>query len=157
MQLDARVAHALLGATEASASLKNVRATWPLPPSSCPNHVGQRPEAPWHATAEAFSACVPPAAVCLLVDAHVAQDRVPSPEASIGTSPAHLGGYLGSDGRIGGGEAWRFEGSDALCLPRLALWRRFSVCLEDARGIAQRRPSAVSGLWRSHLCVYCRA
>ena len=93
--------------------------------------------------------------VCLAVCAHLDECRVPSPAASIELSPAHLGGYFGSAGRLGGGEAWRFQVGDALCAPRLAPQRQFAAYLERACGIAKRRPCAVSGPWRPHLCVCC--
>ena len=124
---------------------------------SCPGHVSSRSEAPWHASADAHSSCVPSATVCLLVCAHLDECRVPSPAALIGPSPSHLGGCLRSAGRIGGGEAWRFQAGDALCVPRLAPQRRFAAYLERAHGIAERRRMAVSGPWRPHLCVYCWA
>ena len=83
--------------------------------------------------------------------AHLDECRVPSPAALIGPSPSHLGGCLGPAGRVGGEEAWTFEDGDALCVPRLAWWRRFARCLEDVRGIVQRRRMAVSGRRQSHL------
>ena len=87
--------------------------------------------------------------------AHLDECRVRSPAALIGSSPSHLGGCLGSAEWLGGVEAWRFQGGDAVCVPRLAPQRRFVACLERARGIAQRRPCDVSGPWWPHLCVYC--
>ena len=152
-RLTSDAAHLLVGAAAVTFSLRYVRASCLPPLRSCPDHVSSRSEAPWHASADAHPACVPLATVCLLVCADLDECRVPSPAASIGTSPSRLGGCLGSDGRIGGGEAWRFQDGDALCVPRLALWRRFAACLEDSRGINKRRPTAVSGLWWSHLYV----
>ena len=87
--------------------------------------------------------------------AHLDECRVPSPAALVGSSPSHLGGCLGSAEWLGGVEAWRFQGGDAVCVPRLAPQRRIVACLERARGIAQRRPCDVSGPWWPHLCVYC--
>ena len=93
--------------------------------------------------------------VCLAVCAHLDECRVPSPEASTGPSPSHLGCCLGSVEWLGGGGARSFEDGDAVCVPRLALRRRFAVCLEDARGITRCRPSALSGRWRPHLYAGC--
>ena len=93
--------------------------------------------------------------VCLAVCAHLDKCRVPSPAASTGPSPSHLGDCLGSVEWFGGVEAWRFQAGDAVCVPRLAPQRRFVACLERARDIAQRRPCDVSGPWWPHLCVYC--
>ena len=137
-RLTSDAAHLLVGAAAVTFSLRYVRASCLPPLRSCPGHVSSRSEAPWHASADAHPACVPSATVCLLVCAHLDECRVPSPAALIGPSFAHLGGCLGSAGRIGGGEAWRFQDGDALCVPRLAPQRRFVACLERARGIDQR-------------------
>ena len=60
-------AHLLVGAAEVTFSLRYVRASCLPPPSSRPDHVSKRSEALWHASADAHSACVPSATVCLLV------------------------------------------------------------------------------------------
>ena len=156
-RLTTDVARVLVGAAEVTFSLSHVRASSLPLLSPRPDHVSKRSEAPWHVSSDAHSSCVPSATVCLLVGAHLDKCRVPSPAASIGSSPSHLGGCLGSAERLGGREAWRFQAGDAVCVPRLSLWRRFAACPEHARGIAQRRPMAVSGPWRPHLCVYCWA
>ena len=52
-------ARLLVGAAAVSFSLRHVRATCLPPLSSCPAHVSSRPEAPWHASADAHSSCVP--------------------------------------------------------------------------------------------------
>ena len=156
-RLTTDAARLLVGAAVVTFSLRYVRASCMLSLSSCPDHVSKQSEAPWHVSSDAHSSCVPSATVCLLVGAHLDKCRVPSPAASIGSSPSHLGGCLGSAERLGGREAWRFQGGDAVRVPRLSLWRRFVACLEHARGIAQRCPMAVSGPLRPHLCVYCWA
>ena len=90
-RLTTDAAHLLVGAAEVTFSLRYVRASCLPPPSSRPDHVSKRSEALWHASADAHSACVPSATVCLLVRAHLDECRVPSPAASIGPSPLHLG------------------------------------------------------------------
>ena len=154
-RLTTDAARLLVGAAVVTFSLRCVRASCMLSLSSCPDHVSKQSEAPWHVSSDAHSSCVPSATVCLLVRAHLDECRVPSPEALIGSSPAHLGGCLRSAEWLGGGGARRFPGGDAVCVPRLAPQRRFVACLERARGIAQRRPCDVSGPWWPHLCVYC--
>ena len=119
-RLTRNVARMLIGAEEMSASFRYVRATSLPPHSSCSDHVSKRSEAPWHVSVDTQPSCVLPATVRLLVCAHLDQSRVPRPAASIGPSPSHLGGCLGSAGRLGGGEARSFEDGDALCVPRLA-------------------------------------
>ena len=157
-RLTSDAARVLVGAAQVTFSLRHVRASCPPPRRSRPDHVSKQSEAPWHVSSDAHSSCVPSATVCLLlVGAHLDKCRVPSPAASIGSSPSHLGGCLGSAERLGGREAWRFQAGDAVRVPRLSLWRRFVACPERARGIAQRCPMAVSGPWRPHLCVYCWA
>ena len=154
-RLTTDAARLLVGAAVVTFSLRCVRASCMLSLSSCPDHVSKQSEAPWHMSSDAHSSCVPSATVCLLVGAHLDKCRVPSPPASIGSSPLHLGGCLGSAERLGGREAWRFQGGDALCVLRLAPQHRFAVCLERVCGMPQRRHMAVSGPWRPHLCVYC--
>ena len=139
-RLTSDAAHLLVSAVVVTFSLRYVRASCMLSLSSCPDHVSKQSEAPWHVSSDAHSSCVPSATVCLLVGAHLDKCRVPSPAASIGSSPSHLGGCLGSAERLGGREAWRFQAGDAVRVPRLSLWRRFVACLEHARGIAQRCP-----------------
>ena len=139
-RLTSDATHLLVGAAAVTFSLRYVRASCLPPLSSCPDHVSSRSEAPWHVSADTHPSCVLPVNMWLLVRAHLDECRVPSPAALIGSSPAHLGGCLGSGGRIGGGEAWRFQDGDALCVPRLAPQRRFAAYLERAHGIAQRRP-----------------
>ena len=117
----------LVGAAEMTFSLRYVRASCLPPPSSRPDHVSKRSEALWHASADAHSACVPSATVCLLVRTHLDECRVPNPEASTRPSPARLSRCLGSAEWIGGGEAWIFQGGDAVCAPRLAPRRRFAA------------------------------
>ena len=124
-RLTTDAAHLLVGAAEVTFSLRYVRASCLPPPSSRPDHISKRSEALWHASADAHSACVPSATVCLLVRTHLDECRVPNPEASTRPSPARLSRCLGSAERIGGGEAWRFQGGDAVCAPRLAPRRRF--------------------------------
>ena len=144
-------ARVLIGAEQVKASLRYVRATSLLPPSSCPNHLSKRSNALWHVSVDAQPSCVLAATVWLLVCAHLDASRVPRPAASIGPSPSHLGGCLGSAGRLGGGEARSFEDGDALCVPRLAVLRRFAACQEDTQGVFQRRPAAFSGQWEPKL------
>ena len=124
-RLTSDAAHLLVGAAAVTFSLRYVRASCLPPLRSCPGHVSSRLEAPWHASADAHSSCVPSATVCLLVRTHLDECRVPNPEASTRPSPARLSRCLGSAERIGGGEAWRFQGGDAVCAPRLAPRRRF--------------------------------
>ena len=83
--------------------------------------------------------------------AHLDECRVPSPAASIGPSPAHLGGCLGLASRLGGGEARRFEAGYAICVPRLAAQRRFAVCAEDDDRLVQRRRATFPGHWEPYL------
>ena len=156
-RLTSDAAHLLVGAAAVTFRLRYVRASCLPPLSSCPDHISSRSEAPWHASADAHSSCVPSTTVCLLVWLTLDECRVPSPAALIGSSPSHLGSCLGPAGRIGGGEALIFQGGDALCVPRLAPQRQFAAYLERACGIAKRRPCAVSGPWRPHLCVCCWA
>ena len=156
-RLTSNAARLLVSAAAVTFSLRYVRASCLPPLRSCPDHVSSRSEAPWHVPSDAHSSCVPSATVCLLVGAHLDKCRVPSPAASIGSSPSHLGGCLGSAERLGGREALRLQAGDAVRVPRLSLWRRFAACPEHARGIAQRCPMAVSGPLRPHLCVYCWA
>ena len=49
----------LFGTAEVSASLRNAGSSWPQLPSSCPYRVSSRSEAPWRASADAHSSCVP--------------------------------------------------------------------------------------------------
>ena len=126
-RLTTDAAHLLVGAAEVTFSLRYVRASCLPPPSSRPDHVSKRSEALWHASADAHSACVPSATVCLLVRTHLDECRVPNPEASTRPSPARLSRCLGSAEWIGGGEAWIFQGGDAVCAPRLAPRRRFAA------------------------------
>ena len=126
-RLTTDAAHLLVGAAEMTFSLRYVRASCLPPPSSRPDHVSKRSEALWHASADAHSACVPSATVCLLVRTHLDECRVPNPEASTRPSPARLSRCLGSAEWIGGGEAWIFQGGDAVCAPRLAPRRRFAA------------------------------
>ena len=126
-RLTTDAAHLLVGAAEVTFSLRYVRASCLPPPSSRPDHVSKRSEALWHASADAHSACVPSATVCLLVHTHLDECRVPNPEASTRPSPARLSRCLGSAEWIGGGEAWIFQGGDAVCAPRLAPRRRFAA------------------------------
>ena len=156
-RLTSDAAHLLVGAAAVTFSFRYVRASCLPPLRSCPGHVSSRSEAPWHASADAHSSCVPSTTVCLLVWLTLDECRVPSPAALIGPSPSHLGGCFGSAEWLGGVEAWKFQAGDAVYVPRLAPSRRFVACLEHAHGIAQRRPCAVSGPWWPHLCVYCRA
>ena len=139
------VARMLLGAEEVKASLRYVRATTLLPPSSRPNHLSERSEALRHVSADAKPCCVLPATAWLLVCTHLGASRVPSPAASIGPSPLHLGGCLESAGWLGGGEARSFEDGDAHCVPRLTIQRQFAACLQDAQRVARRRYSAFPG------------
>ena len=155
--LTSDAARVLVGAAEVTFSLSHVRASSLPLLSPRPDHVSKRSEVPWHVSADSHSCCVPSVTVCLLVCAHLDECRVPSPSASIGPSPSRSGGCLGSVEWLGGGEARRFQGGDALCVPRLAPQRRFAAYLERAHGIAERRRMAVSGPWRPHLCVYCWA
>ena len=124
-RLTTDAAHLLVGAAEETFSLRYVRASCLPPPSSRPDYVSKRSEALWHASADAHTACVPSATVCLLVRTHLDECRVPNPEASTRPSPARLSRCLGSAEWIGGGEAWIFQGGDAVCAPRLAARRRF--------------------------------
>ena len=126
-RLTTDAAHLLVGAAEVTFSLRYVRASCLPPPSSRPDHVSKRSEALWHASADAHSACVPSATVCLLVRTHLDECHVPNPEASTRPSPARLSRCLGSAEWIGGGEAWIFQGGDAVCAPRLAPRRRFAA------------------------------
>ena len=139
-RLTSDAARLLVGAAVVTFSFSHVRASSLPLLSPRPDNVSKRSEALWHVSADAHSACVPSATVCLLVRAHLDECRVPSPAASIGPSPRHLGGCVGPAERLGGGGARRFEDGDALCVPRLAPQRRFAAYLERAHGIAQRRP-----------------
>ena len=145
------VTRMLIGAEEMSASFRYARATSLPPHSSCPYHVSKRSEAPWHVLADAQPSCVLPATVWLLVRAHLDECRVPSPAASIGPCSLHQGGYLRSDGWLGGEEARVFQVGDEFCVPRLALRRQFDACLENARRVLQRRRAASPGQWEPHL------
>ncbi|MDC0525612.1 hypothetical protein OAO87_01340 [bacterium] len=156
-RLTSDAAHLLVGAAAVTFSLRCVRASCLPSLRSCPDHVSSRSEAPWYASADAHSSCVPLASMCLLVRAHLDECRVPSPAASTGPSRSRPGGCLGSAERFGGEEAWRLQAGDAVFVPRMAPQRRFVACLERARCIAQRLPCDVSGPWRPHLCVYCWA
>ena len=122
-RLTSVAAHFLVGAAEVTFNLRHVRFSSLPPPSSHPDHVSSRSEAHWHVSADAHPCCVLPAIVWLLVRAQLDECRVPRLAAPIGPSPSHLGGYLGSDGWLGGGEARRFEAGYALCVPRLAAQR----------------------------------
>ena len=65
-RLTSDAAHLLVGAAAVTFSLRCVRASCLPPLRSCPGHVSSRSEAPWHASADAHSSCVPSATVCLL-------------------------------------------------------------------------------------------
>ena len=145
------VARILIGGEEMSASFRYVHATSLLPPSSCPDHISKRSEAPWHVSADAQPSCMLPATVWLLVCAHLDECRVPSPAASIGPCSLHQGGYFGSDSWLGGEEARIFQVGDALCVLPLALWRQFDACLENAQRVIQRRRAAFPGHWEPYL------
>ena len=118
--LTSDAARVLVGAAEVTFSLSHVRASSLPLLSPRPDHVSKRSEVPWHVSADSHSCCVSSVTVCLLVCAHLDECRVPSLEASTRPSPARLGRFLGSAERIGGGEAWRLQGGDAVCVPRLA-------------------------------------
>ena len=150
-RLTTDAARLLVGAAVVTFSLRYVRASCMLSLSSCPDHVSKQSEAPWHVSSDAHSSCVPSATVCLLVGAHLDKCRVPSPAASIGSSPSHLGGCLGLASRLGGGEARRFEAGYAICVPRLAAQRRFAVCAEDDDRLVQRRRATFPGHWEPYL------
>ena len=66
-RLTSDAAHLLVDAAAVTFSLRYVRASCLPPLRSCPGHVSSRSEAPWHASADAHSSCVPSATVCLLV------------------------------------------------------------------------------------------
>ena len=120
-RLTSDAARVLVGAAEVTFSLSHVRASSLPLLSPRPDHVSKRSEVPWHVSADSHSSCVPSVTVCLLACAHLDECRVPSPEASTGPSPAHLGGCIGLAERHGGGQAWRFQAGDAVHVPRLAL------------------------------------
>ena len=153
-RLTRTAAHLLIDAEEMSASLRYVRATSLLPPIACPNDVSKRSETPWHVSPDTHPSFVLPAAMWLLVRAHLDECRVPSPAASIGPCSLHRGGYLGSDGWLGGEEARVFQVGDELCVPRLALRRQFDACLENAQRVVQRRRAAFPGQLESLLHVF---
>ena len=150
-RLTSDAAHLLVGAVAVTFSLRYVRASCLPPLRSCPDHVSSRSEAPLHASADAHPALcavghrVPPRV------AHLDECRVPSPAASLGPSPAPLGGCLGLASRLGGGEARRFEAGYAICVPRLAAQRRFAVCAEDDDRLVQRRRATFPGHWEPYL------
>ena len=58
-RLTSDAAHLLVGAAAVTFSLRYVRASCLPPLRSCPDHVSSRSEAPWHASADAHSSCVP--------------------------------------------------------------------------------------------------
>ena len=58
-RLTSDAAHLFVGAAAVTFRLRYVRASCLPPLSSCPNHVSSRSEAPWHASADAHSSCVP--------------------------------------------------------------------------------------------------
>ena len=58
-RLTTDAAHLLVGAAAVTFRLRYVRASCLPPLSSCPDHVSSRSEAPWHASADAHSSCVP--------------------------------------------------------------------------------------------------
>ena len=153
-RLTRNVACLHIGTEEMSASFRYVRAISLPPHSSRPDPVSKRSEALWHVSDDAQPSCVLPATVWLLVRAHLDECRVPSPAASIGPCSLHRGGYLGSDGWLGGEEARVFQVGDELCVPRLALRRQFDACLENAQRVVQRRRAAFPGQLESLLHVF---
>ena len=102
-------AHVLVGAAQVSVSLRNVRASRPLPPGCCRGRAGKRSQAPWPASADAHPSCVPSATVRASLTPGVAESRIPRPTASIGTSSRRRRGQSGSAGRPRGGGAWRLD------------------------------------------------
>ena len=58
-RLTSDAAHLLVSAAAVTFSLRYVRASCLPPLRSCPGHVSSRSEAPWHASADAHSSCVP--------------------------------------------------------------------------------------------------
>ena len=58
-RLTSDAAHLFVGAAAVTFRLRYVRASCLPPLSSCPDHVSSRSEAPWHASADAHSSCVP--------------------------------------------------------------------------------------------------
>ena len=144
----------LVGAAVVTFSLKGVLASSLPPPSRRPDHVSSRSEAHWHVSADAHPSCVLPAIVWLLARAQLDECRVPRLAAPIGPSPSHQGGCLASDGRLGGGEARRFEAGYAVCVPRLAAQRRFAACAEDAERVIPRRRATFPGHWEPYLHVF---
>ena len=67
----------LIEATDVNVGFRYARAHGSQPPRWCRTRVCVRPEAPCHAAAKAFSCCVPPATVRLLVDADSDKCRLP--------------------------------------------------------------------------------
>ena len=107
-----------------------------------------RADAPVHASEEASSPCVPPAAVCLLGGAHLARDRLPRPAASMRTCSLLWACYSESAGWLRGREAHRFHTHEVVCACRRAVERRFEACPEDAQRVLQRRNVATAGSWQ---------
>ena len=154
-RLTTDAAHLLVGAAAVTFSLRYVRASCLPPLRSCPGHVSSRSEAPWHASADAHSCCVPAAAVRTSLTPRVAESRVPRPTASIGPSSLRRAGQFGCADGLRGRQARRFDDHAMVYARRRARQRRFSACPEDAQRVPQRRKYGYPGQWRSHLCPGC--